>query len=349
MPVAQCACGARYKVRDEWAGRKARCKKCGGTFQIPALPPQAPPPVGRSAGSGSGDPRGLAAETASASLVDQTGETTAFDPDAPRVSYLSRVRPRTGFWSDVGWTLLFFISPGNLAVFMVTWLLSVGAAFLGCFGWFIQAFIVAWYMSIIAETASGEDELPNFSISHGLVDDVLVPNLHYWLTWAVLFAPAFGYAVFVLATVNASGLLSPAGTDPYTVLTSSAATAPLAALVVLALFLWPAALMCVSMGGLGSLLRLDLIVRAVVSSFLPYLLIVLLVAAASIAPAMILQAAGVRLAGGVALGGIAAAIKSMLIFVVLASGVEVYFSIIAMRFIGLYYRHFKDRFPWDWE
>ena len=39
MIIAQCACGARYKVREELEGRKARCKKCGQAFQIPRAGP----------------------------------------------------------------------------------------------------------------------------------------------------------------------------------------------------------------------------------------------------------------------------------------------------------------------
>jgi len=28
--------------------------------------------------------------------------------------------------------------------------------------------------------------------------------------------------------------------------------------------------------------------------------------------------------------------------------IEVYFTIVAMRTVGLYYHHFKERFAWSW-
>ena len=124
---------------------------------------------------------------------------------------------------------------------------------------------------------------------------------------------------------------------------------PLVALLALAVFLWPAALMCVSMGGLGALLRIDLIVIAVAKTFLPYLAIVLMIAVATFMPGVIIQAAGVAGGGGAGTGSILGAIRSALTFVILACAVEAYFSIVAMRLIGLHYRHYKQRFPWDWE
>ena len=35
-----CACGARFRVKDQWAGRRAKCRKCGAVVTIP--PPAAP-------------------------------------------------------------------------------------------------------------------------------------------------------------------------------------------------------------------------------------------------------------------------------------------------------------------
>lgn len=43
MPVrATCACGAVYNLKDEYAGRRLGCPRCGGAVEAPALPP-APP------------------------------------------------------------------------------------------------------------------------------------------------------------------------------------------------------------------------------------------------------------------------------------------------------------------
>lgn len=43
MPVnATCACGAAYTLKDEYAGSRLACPKCGAAVDVPALPP-APP------------------------------------------------------------------------------------------------------------------------------------------------------------------------------------------------------------------------------------------------------------------------------------------------------------------
>ena len=41
--AARCAdCGKGYKVADEWAGKRIRCKSCGGVIQIPGTASGAP-------------------------------------------------------------------------------------------------------------------------------------------------------------------------------------------------------------------------------------------------------------------------------------------------------------------
>ncbi len=49
MPIAvNCSqCGRSYQLRDELAGKKAKCK-CGGTILIPAAPAAPLAPDGRS-------------------------------------------------------------------------------------------------------------------------------------------------------------------------------------------------------------------------------------------------------------------------------------------------------------
>ncbi|MFH0982151.1 MAG: hypothetical protein V2A79_11490 [Planctomycetota bacterium] len=351
MPVAQCVCGARYKVPEGSAGRKARCKKCGRIFQIPdredgPIPLADEPDL---AGLVRAEAAAPPAETASGSMFEQAAVSTAYDPDAaPRVDHLPRIRPRTGFWSDVGWTLLFFISPQNLVMFLVVWLLSMGtqyAVFVPIFGWLavviINMYIVAWYMSIIAETASGEDDLPRMSTSGGWWDDVIRPNLEYYGTFLLMLAPGLVYAIFIAKTLQGSGLVGPGGFNLYNVVTSGGgAVLPLLVLVVIGLFLWPIALMCVSMGGLSALFRVDLILVAVAKTFLAYTAIFVMVAAATFLPSILLVAA-TSAGGGLTPSGLPLRI--------LAPALRVYFSIVAMRLIGLYYRHFKERFPWDWE
>ena len=351
MPVAQCTCGARYKVPAGAEGRKARCKKCGKVFRIPArrdgtIPlADEPDQEGLDAGA-------LPAETASGSMFDQAGVSTAYDPDARGgVSHLPRIRPRTGFWSDVGWTLAFFVSPHNLVMFVVVWgfyLLQWFFTSVPLVGWIMvllaELYIVAWYMSIIGETAAGEDDLPRFGAAESILDDIVLPALAYYGTFIVLMAPAFAYAMFVAKTVQGTGILKLPNLDLYTLINSAGAAAvPLIVLVALGIFLWPIALMCVSMGGLFSLFRIDLILMAVAKTLPAYIAICLMVAAATVLPGFIVEAATsiATPSGGLGRGG--------LMFDLPAYAIEIYFSVVTMRLLGLYYLHFKERFPWDWE
>src|SRR5438477_7576680 len=49
MPISiTCQCGKSLKVKDEWAGKKAKCPTCGNTFVVP-VPAMAAAPAGRSA------------------------------------------------------------------------------------------------------------------------------------------------------------------------------------------------------------------------------------------------------------------------------------------------------------
>ena len=354
MPVAQCPCGARYKVREDMAGRKARCKKCGRVFQIPRRG-EAPILVADEPdwpGAAEVEAGAPPADTASGSMFDQSDVSTALDADAaPHADHLPRLRPRTGFWADVGWTLLFFISPHNMAMFVVVWIMLLVqelVLFIPLVGLIvaliIMMYVLAWYVSIIPEAASGEDDLPKFSASGGFFDDVLTPCLQYVGTYAVLLLPACLYFIFVARTAGSATTLLAAGLDVFTIInTTGSADAPLIALVALAIFFWPVAIMCVSMGGLSSLRRIDLIVVAVVRTFPAYVVIFIMVGLADFLPGFILDAASgaAPTGGGIATGGLA--------FTVLTEGLRLYFSIVTMQLIGLYYRHFKQRFPWDWE
>ena len=40
MPIAiSCACGKKFSVAEEHAGKRAKCPSCAGALTIPALPP----------------------------------------------------------------------------------------------------------------------------------------------------------------------------------------------------------------------------------------------------------------------------------------------------------------------
>src|SRR5437588_6084651 len=41
--VVSCQCGRRFKAKDQWAGRRAKCPGCGGPLIIPTPPAAVPP------------------------------------------------------------------------------------------------------------------------------------------------------------------------------------------------------------------------------------------------------------------------------------------------------------------
>ncbi|MCP4593382.1 MAG: DUF4013 domain-containing protein [bacterium] len=348
MPTTQCICGVRYKFPSGAEGRKARCKKCGEVFRI--ADGNGPIPMAESDGL-TGGGAGLA-ETGSNSMIEgQTTVSTAMDPDRGDGTALPRLRPRTGFWADIAWVILFFANPTSLVMFLVAWAM-MGFRWLVGFtplvGWFFQlcvtGYIIGWYMSIIPETASGEDDLPSFSGDGGLFEDSVKPALAYCATYVVLMIPAVVYALLVVEALGGVGVVDLLFVDVGSILESgSVALVPLFALVFLGLFFWPIALMCVSMGGFWSILRIDLLLIAVVRTLPAYTLIFAMVVAATLLPGLITEAISSRigLGGGLSRGAFITAVAS--------SAVGVYFWIVTMQLIGLYYRHFKRRFPWDWE
>ncbi|MCK4659040.1 MAG: hypothetical protein KAV82_05910 [Phycisphaerae bacterium] len=356
MIIARCRCGARYKVPAGAEGRKARCKKCGEIFQIPGAWGGAIPLAGEPKPDAVTEAQTAPApaETASGSMFDQVGTSTAYDPDTTARSKLPRIRPRSGFWADVGWTLIFFSTPSNLVMFGIVWILylvSLVAGFAPFIGWiaslFVTMFIISWYMSIITETASGEDDLPKFSGAGGYWDEIVVPAMQYAGSWVMLILPAIIYAVFSLGGVDSFIFSLEAVSNPYGFVVSGGSDPLLIVLVVAAIFLWPMALMCASMGGLTTLVRVDLIAVTIAKTLLPYLLISLLVAASVVLPGILTEIyAGAKTGAGTGMGSLA---QSTIMILSIAFVLEAYFSIVMARLIGLYYRHFKRRFAWDWE
>ena len=77
MPIdVTCRCGARFRVKDEWAGRRAKCTKCGGVVSFPAKAAPAPLPD-----LTNDDPQGLNGPSAASSASG--GFSDLFEEDIP--------------------------------------------------------------------------------------------------------------------------------------------------------------------------------------------------------------------------------------------------------------------------
>jgi len=252
---------------------------------------------------------------------------------------------RTSFVADLALSLVFFIEPGSLLSIAIVWLFNavmMSLLWLGSrvFSWskmfilnigllFAAMFVFGWlssyYMRLISAVADNEDELPQ-TLSDGPFETIIKPILMFVGTWICLLAPA----IAMIYMKNSLGLSVP-GVWIWGALT-------------LACFMWPMAVLCVSMGGLAVFARVDLMIYSVIRTFWAYT-VVWICLAVTIFGCYHLY---VFAAAGGSKGGPLLARHPLAGFAVM-SLVVTYGSIIAMRIIGLYYRHFKHRFAWSWE
>jgi hypothetical protein len=230
------------------------------------------------------------------------------------------------YLKDCARSFAFFINPGNLgrfvavAIVALTQLLAI--SFLGCFAVplaiLLAGMLCAYYFNTVLNAASGEEDFPDFTMSGGLVEGFLLPIIKYVFTFGVAMLPTIGYVVY--DTVWGSGTVLDA---PDTIAIALAA---------LGAFSWPMIMLVVAMGGVDSLIRPDLLVRTVIQTFVPYVITSLLSAGTIVLVYYVQRSTGGNTVG-MELG---------------LQALGTYSTLVAMRCIGLYYHHFKERFAWSW-
>ncbi len=367
MPVITCPkCQAQYKVAESAAGRRAKCKKCGQSFTIPAPEQPAPPPE---TGVGQSDFEALAAGEAQAAPEPAIGTPNAASGVAPGAAPGGAgVRDGVaaagyaGYFSALGRTLTFPAQPHNLVTYLFVCLflaIGTGASFvLGmCLGWVIALIVAAWYMAfqfgVVLEAADGKDELPDLNYFSGLFTELLMPFLQMAAASIVSLLPAM--IAFIVVSVQqgrdaldvtgeAFGLLT-GRYDVVLELGSPESQILVGALLVVGVFLWPMFILVVAVGGLPGLVRLDLIGATILRSLPAYCIVVGVVyASQGLEYVSVLALAGLGLRS-IVTGGRMPLLLLLPVAIVL---VRVYVSVVAMRAIGLYYHHFKQRFAWSW-
>ena len=373
MPIAfRCACGASIRLPESAAGKKARCKKCQHIFTVPTTPPSSstmnaepvhevepsqvpaePTPMATEPAAMSDHPS--PAEPRTVSMDDLLYDLAEEEPVAPPL----RKRPSPvppmmenppgippvqiemddedadgtnsrSFMEDVVRSLLFFTEPGNLVSWvMVTFVTLIPIGFIGpmffagvyvAIG--IQGYIATFYLSIIRETAGGEDDLPNpnFSSLWEFVSSIF----EYWGATLLVAMPCLAWKIYAWVTGRnddgqVSLLLEYAGA-----------------------FFWPAVILMVAIGGgFRALWPPTLVVRTILASPLPYLVVVGLLVGSDVASERIMAAMDGKVA--------VTSLTSAIILKVVLEIISMYVTIIGMKAVGLYYRHFKDRFPWSGE
>jgi hypothetical protein len=243
---------------------------------------------------------------------------------------VKRTDPLPGFYRAVfvdSWKL--FIDSDNtttlvfvLAAVLFKFLLGTGICCMN-----IISFVVVWgwllgfYMNIIYETAYEIDKLPKIYLGTSLT--------FLWYIFKPLCIFLWTMAVVQIPFVIAFGLLQNRGLVGDNM--QQMGIVPLL-LFILGLFLFPVAILTVAVGKDITLLRPGYLFKPVFRAFGPYLVVVTLLVATGIIEMQTRPFIGVNLAAD------AAHLVLDLIAQVIA--------IIAMRAIGLFYRHYSCYFAW---
>ncbi len=192
----------------------------------------------------------------------------------------------------------------------------------------IYGWLAAVYLSVVQDTAAGLEDMPGIKMEQGFIDDIFKPALKFFAATVLAYLPAALFVLFILAGASLPFILFPVS-------------------IVLGVFFWPMIILMFAFGAQETLVRVDLIIGTLLRTLLPYLatwLLLLLVGCMVMATylAELLARFGLDVAF-FDFSGAGLAVK------VTVTIVETYLTIVAMRFIGLYYLHFKHRFTFKME
>ncbi len=370
MPTYKCLCGAKYRFSDAHLGRKSKCKICDAIFTLTA--DDAPIPV--------------VDESPLEVMIDsetarQAGVAATFipPPTAPGAQVIIEredeepAKGPGGYGQDLFWSFLFATHPNDLAIFVAYCLiLGIGDGFFGLttgggFGGFMLVggimvggfLLLTWFIfkgwfasvrfAILESAAAGDEHLPNTTFSSDWYEDYLLPAFQWFMSWFLVLAPVGLFMIHYMANhpvgiMAAFGLdlVAPAGTP--TIYTE----ALFWVLGGLGLFLWPMVVLCVALGGLTTVFRVDLLVASIIRTLPAYLVTVVIVYAAEVGGYMLRELIYDAIAP-LAAGGARAPFGTRVLAAFAGNAAFLYLSIVMLRAIGLYYHHFKHRFAWSWE
>jgi len=256
---------------------------------------------------------------------------------------------------DLGKSLLFFTRAGDLVTFVIVVIivyLRIPLAAVPLLGTFLVLIVLGWYMAFqlnaVLGAAGGEQELPELSLGDWM-EGILFPLLKWltsWLMALVPFAIGMGYLI-AFGQMDIWAALGHFGSalrgDYFSAFDPSQGGGPLlGAILLVAMAIWPMMLLVVAVGGVPSLVRFDLMVLTIIKTLPAYILVVVLAYVGVVGPALLLAWQLSTASVGEALS--ISVLGPGLVFIV----AQVYANIFAMRVIGLYYHHFKQRFAWSW-
>lgn len=189
----------------------------------------------------------------------------------------------------------------------------------------VWGWLLGFYLNIIYETALGIDKLPEIYLGTSITFlwYVVKPFLIFFLTVVAVQLP------FIIAL----SLLRDKGPTVMNLWTFELGPRLiLQSLFVLGLFFFPIAVLTVAVGKDITLLRPDYLLKPVSTAFIPYLIVVGLLVVVDVAETQTTQYTG-------------AGFSTTAAHLMLNLAVQVV-AIIAMRSIGLFYRHYASHFSW---
>jgi len=263
-------------------------------------------------GDSSAPRRGRRGRTPGNSFDDEPTDFAVRDPAGKR------------FMRDLLGSFALMLEPGNLVTLLIIaflhiWMGLMGyGLLLGFIGRVILGgYLCAYYLSVITETAGGEDDLPSMRVT-SLLDDILIPLFQMLGTALLAMSPAL--VVWIGSLIYGQEVSS----------------TTYKTLIITGVFFWPAIVLIVAIASSIRGLWPHTVIRTALAAPLAYLLlwVFLLIPRGA---EWVIERNLPALTGNVraAIGfSIASALWSAVTYT------------LAMRAIGLYYRHFKHRFPW---
>lgn len=372
MPIQRCTCGAKYRLPESAVGKRVKCKKCGAVFSVKT--DRSPDRDASMEDDVFAELAAAATKAKAAPVVPRTDQDASAQPSPSVVTAVPRRAPQSpqtsralgAFITDFFKSMQLLFSAGNLIVFLIVWFLLVLGhvilPFAFCLGWPGMIVITGWYCTfrfdVIGRAVAGDSDLPTLSLSQGAMDDIILPLVRWLASWLYVLAPAIAYYVYRAALT--SFRLDPNGQKDLLKALLGGITGLLQSkqgddtvLVVLlyaGLALWPMVILCVTVGGFETLLRVDQMLLTVLKTLPAYLLTTAVIIGTELTcDALDRQLRQSMIASAAGAFNFSKLVNRFLLWAIAAQALYLFFDILSLRAIGIYYRNFKHRFAWEWE
>ncbi len=284
------------------------------------------------------DPETAAQERARTAIPRITGRLPHEEASAHDAERSGVIGPERPFWQDLLQSFLFLGEQSSLVTYFILAIASFVAYFVPLASVFftlvVNLYILAFYMAVVRDTAAGEDRLPE-TVWMTSALDLVWPLFHFIGVTALAMLPA---TIYVLSKAGGHS-----GWDFLFYILGAPQTPAVQGLTVLGLFFWPVMILAVAIGGSFRGLWPHVVIRTALCAPLPYLAMC----------AIVLVAATLwYLPNSPQIDSLCKQVPQQFATRVtiarrlLGDLISLYAGIVAMRSIGLFYRHYKHKFPW---